>query len=93
MQIEHIKNTINKWDPINLLDFAPADEYDEECRKILMNYSTNSSELGMKIFSIFSEHFEDAFMDNETKCIAIAKEIIQLEQSRTGKTDNQGTVP
>ena len=76
MQFENIKNVVDKWDPINLLDFAPGDEYDEECMRILINYCSNSAELGKKIFSIFSERFEDAFVDNEARCILIADEII-----------------
>ena len=80
MQFENIKNIIDKWDPINLLDFAPDDEYDEECMRILMNYCPNSAELGRIIFSIFSERFEDAFVDSETKCIMIADEILKTER-------------
>lgn len=36
---EIIKEVIVKWDPFGLMEFAPSDEYDDECRMILDEFS------------------------------------------------------
>ena len=38
MNFETIKKEIDMWDPIDLLNHAPPDEYDIESREILLNF-------------------------------------------------------
>lgn len=76
MLFKSVKQVIDEWDPIGLLDFAPDDEYSEECQQILENYCNDTNKLGEIIFNIFKNNFDDAFTQTKENCIDIAKIII-----------------
>ena len=46
MTFDIVKFIINDWDPVDLLSFAPADEYDDESRAVLSAYTDDPCELG-----------------------------------------------
>jgi len=80
---EYIKQAIDKWDPIDLLPFAPPDEYDPETKKIyniikdLDNIDVNY--LGQIIFDIFVNSFgNDIFLKTLDECNIVANDIFQL---------------
>ena len=80
---EYIKQAIDKWDPIDLLPFAPPDEYDPETKKIyniikdLDNIDVNY--LGKIIFDIFVNSFvNDIFLKTLDECNIVANDIFQL---------------
>lgn len=73
--LEIIKKVINEWDPIGLMEFAPQDEYDDECLLIFQEFSKNQESLGKVIYDTFNKSFGEAFQDNLTNCIKIAEEI------------------
>ena len=75
---EIIKNVIVKWDPISLMDFAPPDEYDQECTDIFQAYTEKCKPLGEIIYDVFSKAFEGEFKDDISKCTKIAEEIEAL---------------
>lgn len=93
MLFKNIKKVIDKWDPIGLLDFAPNDEYVEECQQILENYCNDTNQLGEIIFNIFNNYFEDSFTQSKENCLDIAKIIIKTGDGseNTNKTGD-GTV-
>lgn len=72
---EIIKAIIDEWDPISLLEFAPSDEYDYECRLIFENYIKHKEKLGKTIFDIFKYCFGDEFQKDIVECDQIAKDI------------------
>ena len=75
---EIIKNVILKWDPISLMEFAPPDEYDQECADIFQAYTEKRKPLGEIIYDVFTEAFGDEFKDDISKCAVIADEIEAL---------------
>ena len=52
MNFEIIKKVIDKWDPIDLLDHAPPDEYDIESWEILLKFQNKEHffEVGAWLF-------------------------------------------
>lgn len=79
-----IKNVINNWDPIGLLEFSPDDEYSHEINEIekLVTKAKDSDELAEGIYSVFHESFgDDIFRNSKKDCITIARLILN-----TGKT-------
>lgn len=72
---EIIKEIIVKWDPIDLMGFAPPDEYDDECRLILDKYTKTQESLDKIIYNIFSNKFGDTFQNDLATCQKVAKEI------------------
>ena len=76
--IEIIKNVIVKWDPISLMEFAPPDEYDQECIDIFQVYTEKCNPLSEIIYDVFSKAFGNEFKDDISKCIEIADEIETL---------------
>ena len=67
---ERIKKIIDEWDPIDLLPFAPPDEYDYEINKI---YSVIEDKVNIEhqylseiIYNVFKKTFgEDVFLESE----------------------------
>ncbi|WP_211286976.1 hypothetical protein [Ezakiella peruensis] len=55
---ERIKEIIDKWDPYDLLDFAPDDEYSGEIRKIAEYLNKNKS-VNEESFKKFIENLFD----------------------------------
>lgn len=75
---EIIKNVIVKWDPISLMEFAPQDEYDQECAEIFQAYTEKIKPLREIIYDVFTNAFEDEFKDDISTCAKIANEIEDL---------------
>lgn len=75
---EIIKNVIVKWDPISLMEFAPQDEYDQECSEILQAYTEKIKPLREIIYDVFTNAFGDEFKYDITTCDKIANEIEDL---------------
>ena len=48
--LEIIKDIIVKWDPIGLMEYAPPDEYDNECHLILEALIKKQASLGKIIY-------------------------------------------
>ncbi len=79
MNFEIIKKVIDKWDPIDLLDHAPPDEYDVESREILLKFQDDTTQNGKVIYEVFSEVFGAAFTKNIDECVCIAQKMMEQE--------------
>ncbi|MCT4583779.1 MAG: DUF1871 family protein [Peptostreptococcaceae bacterium] len=79
----HIKNIINKWDPIDLLDCCPDDEYSGEIskiEKIIQGGETDIDNLAKNIWDIFTENFSsDVFEKDLNECKIIAKNLLNIK--------------
>lgn len=80
---EYVKKAIDKWDPIDLLPFAPPDEYDSETKKIynvIKDLGTiDVSCLGQIIFDTFTKAFgNDIFLKTLDECHIVAEDIFEL---------------
>lgn len=73
MNFEIIKKVIDKWDPIDLLDHAPPDEYDIESWEILLKFQHSIEQNGMVIYEVFSKAFGMTFTKSVDECVSIAK--------------------
>ncbi len=78
-----IKEIIDKWDPIDLLPYAPNDEYDSEC-KMIQGFIDGCEELinieilGALIKDVFEKRFGvDVFKKDLNECKKIASNIIK----------------
>lgn len=74
-----IKKEIDKWDPIDLLNHAPPDEYDIESMEISSKFEHNAEQNGMIIYEVFSEAFGITFTKSIDECICIAKKMMERE--------------
>ena len=72
---EIIKEVIVKWDQIGLMEFAPSDEYDDECRMILDEFSKKKEPLGTIIYKVVKDNFGEIFQAESETCLKIAAEI------------------
>ncbi|MBR0577322.1 DUF1871 family protein [Proteiniclasticum sp. BAD-10] len=78
MNYERVKLVIDSWDPIDLLYFAPKNEYDFEIKRILELTSQDDTVefVGNIIYKVFLESFGDnTFTKNLEECIGIAKQL------------------
>ena len=80
--LEIIKEVIFKWDPIGLMEFAPPDEYDDECCLILNEFAQTQESLGEIIYKVFKDNFGEAFQADLDNCLEVATEI----ESRISKS-------
>lgn len=76
-----IKKIIDEWDPIGLLPYTPADEYEKEV-ELIESYLCNTNpitrdSLGNEILHLFSRRFGSVFEENIATCIEIAKKILE----------------
>lgn len=74
-----VKEIIDEWDPIDLLPFAPSDEYEDEIKKIeqLVENGCDLNKLSEGIYQVFLVAFgDDVFLKNKDECIKIAKAIL-----------------
>ena len=79
---ERIKKIIDECDPIDLLPFAPPDEYDYEINKI---YSVIEDKVNIEhqylseiIYNVFKKTFgEDVFLNTIEDCMIVADSILQ----------------
>lgn len=72
---EIIKDIIVKWDPIGLMEFAPPDEYDNECHLIFEALIKKQASLGKIIYDVFIDNFGEEFQVDLAKCMDVAAEI------------------
>lgn len=79
MNFEIIKKEIDKWDPIDMLNHAPSDEYDTESREVLLKFQHSIEQNGMIIYEVFSKAFGTTFNKSVDECVCIAKKIMQQE--------------
>lgn len=80
MKYEKVKETIDKWDPIDLLYFAPKNEYDFEVKRIMDLASEDSSKeaLGNIVHKVFMDSFgNNTFTKSMDECIHIASEMLK----------------
>lgn len=80
--LEIIKEVVSKWDPIGLMEFAPSDEYDDECCLIFNEFAKTQESLGEIIYKVFKDNFGEEFRADLKKCLEIATEI----ESRVSKS-------
>ena len=73
-----VKNVIDEWDPIELLSFAPKDEYSIEIDMIEAALKSCDEEnvLGERIFNIFTRTFDMSFSKSLEECKVIAHKIL-----------------
>lgn len=74
-----VKEIIDKWDPIDLLPFAPSDEYEAEIKKIeqFVENGCDINTLSERIYQVFLVAFgEDVFKKNKEECMKIARTIL-----------------
>lgn len=82
ISINTIRKEINEWDPIDLLDIAPNDEYECEIKAIFDRLS-KYAEIDKNIVSsvicvVFAREFGSTFTNNynTASCVPIAEKII-----------------
>ena len=80
--LEIIKEVVAEWDPICLMEFAPSDEYDDECWLIFNEFSQTQEMLGGIIYKVFKDNFGEEFQANLENCLEVAAEI----ESRINKS-------
>lgn len=74
MTYELIKKCIDQWDPIELLEFCPRDEYDILSMSIYMKWSKDDNDLAKTIYDTFYNAFgKDTFNKSYEDCLYIAK--------------------
>ena len=74
-----VKEVIDRWDPIDLLPYAPEDEYHSEIEEVeeLLRVTRDCEAIADGIFTIFLTAFgEDVFSKTKQDCIEIAKRIL-----------------
>ncbi len=79
MNMDFVKAIIDEWDPVDLLAYAPKDEYDPEIQAIaqLLTQTLNVEKLAEEIYHIFSESFgQDTFTRSLAECRKIAERIV-----------------
>lgn len=80
---EYIKVVVDEWDPIDLLPFAPLDEYDSETEKVY-NLIKNKAkvepqDLSEIIYNVFKEAFGSGiFLNNLKDCTYVANKILKF---------------
>ena len=77
---ETVESIINNWDPIDLLAFAPKDEYSSEISQLasFVVKNQNINEIAIEIHRIFTGNFgNDIFIHDITECQKIAEIIVR----------------
>jgi hypothetical protein len=76
-----VKEVIDHWDPIDLLAFAPKDEYHTEIERIelLLSETDDVLILSEGIYKIFTESFDETFQKGRDECYKIAEFLISLK--------------
>ena len=70
-----VKTIIDEWDPIDLLAYAPEDEYDFEIKEIeqILALQVDVDQLAVEIFRVFTEEFgTEEFKKSLEECRNIA---------------------
>lgn len=77
MDFDIVKKEIDKWDPIDLLEYSPQDEYDFESKEISLKLQFDVKQNGIIIFEVFSNAFGDTFTKSVDECISVAEKIMK----------------
>ncbi len=83
MQYEIVKTIIDDWDPIDLLSFAPKDEYDPISQTISKMVSKNDTveSIANIVYRVSLESFgEITFEKSKDDCMEVAKNIFHAMQ-------------
>ena len=76
-----IKEIINSWDPIVLMEFCPEDEYETEIKGIrnlvVNNKNIDKKSLAQEIRNIFEYYFSDKYKSEQEIEEDIASKIIE----------------
>ena len=66
---DEIKEIINLWDPMGLMDFCPEDEYETEVKGIrnlvVNNKNIDKKSLAQEIRNIFEYYFSDKYKSEQ----------------------------
>lgn len=75
---EKLRDIVNRYDPLGLLDICPEDEYDPEIELIYahMKKDMTVEEMAGMIHAVFLEMFEESL--DSGLCVAMAREILSL---------------
>ncbi len=79
--LDRIRFIINEWDPLEILPYAPDDEYDSEVIEIFEFLRKNKNVsvicLGNQIYAIFLRTLgEDVFNKSLKECVEVAQRIL-----------------
>ena len=78
---DEIKEIINLWDPMGLMDFCPEDEYETEVKGIrnlvVNNKNIDKKSLAQEIRNIFEYYFSDKYKSKQEIEEDIASKIIE----------------
>ena len=78
---DEIKEIINLWDPMGLMDFCPEDEYETEVKGIrnlvVNNKNIDKKSLAQEIRNIFEYYFSDKYKSEQEIEEDIASKIIE----------------
>lgn len=76
-----VKEIINLWDPMRLMDFCPEDEYETEVKGIrnlvVNNKNIDKKSLGQEIRNIFEYYFSTEYKSKQEIEEDIASKIIE----------------
>ena len=72
---EKIRDVVNRYDPMGLLDICPEDEYDPEIELMIARVEKGMTveELAGIVHAVFLEMFEESL--DSGLCVAMAEEI------------------
>ena len=76
--MKKIEIAISNWDPMNLLDISPDDEYSVEVKEIeeKIHEDIDAEELTEIIYNIFVNNFGETFKLSKLDCMKVAIEIL-----------------
>jgi hypothetical protein len=79
--LSKVTKAVNEFDPLDLLPYAPPDEYDSEIKEISSflenNNECNLDILSYKIFDIFKKTLGDEIFDKSIEdCYQVARKIL-----------------
>ena len=84
-----IKEIINLWDPMGLMDFCPEDEYETEVKGIrnlvVNNKNIDKKSLAQEIRNIFKYYFSNEYKSKQEIEEDIASKIIEKNKEYTKK--------
>lgn len=81
MNHRNICRIINKWDPIDLIEITPQDEYSSEIKEIIgrIENATNIQveDLSSIIYDVFCKNFDQLFIKSKQECLIVASKILE----------------
>jgi len=80
ISFEKVKAIIDVWDPVELYDITPKDEYASEAKEIYsyLQTCTDVCSVAVVVYTVFTEAFgDDVFQKSIEECTVIARKLIQ----------------